>query len=90
MMGAVVSLSGDTLPATRGNPDSDVIDTLRMLLEKAEAGLISGLAYATVEQGSMIVHDWSGAADGNYLMASVNLLHHSFMSVIERATRGLD
>lgn len=50
------------LELVRPHPDPDTVDTLRTLLEKAEAGQVSGIAYVVLEAGDQFTGDVVGRA----------------------------
>lgn len=70
------------LPGVVSNfdPDHDLIEFLELLLKKARAGAIVGIAVATVGPQEDMGTGWKGSATSRTTAAAVGLLHHRFFS----------
>lgn len=82
MSDKVVRLRGQTPVHHPGNPDKDLIEGLRWLLERAEAGEIVGIAY------SIVYHD--EACSSHYVGAISNSLVGGITRVSNRICIALD
>lgn len=61
----------------------ELVDTLTRLLERAEDGSITGIAYATVSKNNEIGTGWAGFGRA-YLGFAVGQLFHRYMAAAKR------
>lgn len=61
----------------------ELVDTLTRLLERAEEGSITGIAYATVSKNNDVGTGWAGSGRA-YLGFAVGQLFHRYMGAAMR------
>lgn len=84
-MSVVVGLRGET---PTGQPVADVVQLLEELLERARAGELRGIAYATVERDGAVCHGWTRAGrDGGGARGVAPELHGLASGILVLALR---
>lgn len=80
----VVALPGCSIPNHFGEPISEIVDLLEMLLEKARAGELVALAYGSVERYSSTdlraTYSWAhGTGAKDSMIKAVAMMNHNII-----------
>lgn len=77
-MGEVRALPGHPIAIPDGKANQEIIAALEGLLEKAKAGQIRAIAWATYKSTDMTSAGWCSGAYGFHLGAAVMSLHNQY------------
>ena len=71
---------GEETPA--GVVNTELVDLLGRLLERAKSGEIVGLAYAATDGGDAIAHGWESGGHNLLISSSVAVLNYTFQQAL--------
>lgn len=77
-MSNAVSLFGNAIPGNQ-EPDEEIVARLEYLLERARAGLITGLAHASVENNGWTDYGVLGKCNWAMMIGAVARLNHRML-----------
>lgn len=74
-----------------GEPDTDIIDKLERLLERAKSGDIRAFAYAVVQRQNVLATGWEGTAGTRCTLASsVGILNARYLEGLMEGSKKSD